>query len=358
MLICFYIGYSPDFDSNTVGGSELALLNVAQGIARQKIKGQFPKVVVYGFQTSSRKDEHNVVWSNASSLMYDTEKIDVLIISRYINIFLHIPDIVKRSSKIYIWLHDIIFHNAYQGVLLPENGRYIVENMLPKINGITCQSDWHKGILKNLYPGIDQNLILKFPNGVDNEILDFAKTATDNFTKRPTKVKHSFVWASHHSRGIENLTRIFPLIKSLLPHATLKIFGEAVPERIEDVMILKTIPGVTYVGKTDHASLFKEMLQTDIFFYPTTFQETYCMLALEAQLAGCICFVPPIAALNETIGNRGVIIHEATTDGVIAQGIHDVMNNDTIVETLAMRSITWAKDQTWDSRVLEWIKLF
>ncbi len=41
-----------------------------------------------------------------------------------------------------------------------------------------------------------------------------------------------------------------------------------------------------------------------------SFKETYCISALEALMAGCICITSDLGGLTDTIGDRGVLITE------------------------------------------------
>jgi hypothetical protein len=60
--------------------------------------------------------------------------------------------------------------------------------------------------------------------------------------------------------------------------------------------------------------LAEAWLSADIWFYPCTFMETFCLTALEAASSKTLAITNDLAALHDTVGNRGVIISgDATT---------------------------------------------
>ena len=62
-------------------------------------------------------------------------------------------------------------------------------------------------------------------------------------------------------------------------------------------------------GKESQDKIAFEYLQSEYFFYPTNFNETFCNCAAEAQLYHCVCIYNNIGGLSTTINNRGLSIN-------------------------------------------------
>lgn len=65
--------------------------------------------------------------------------------------------------------------------------------------------------------------------------------------------------------------------------------------------LVMTSPGVRYHGRVSRDELFASMLQTEEWCYPTNWDETSCLVAMQAQLAGCYPNTNRRAALAETV---------------------------------------------------------
>ncbi len=354
-IVAFFIGYSPDFNGNNcyesknIGGSEIALVNLTERLVDEY------DVYVFGFLTTD--SEANGVYyrsaMNFSNFM-EKNKVEILVISRYIHAFLYF---FIKASKIFIWCHDVAVHPAYKGLELDIGSGALLFNFFYKINGMVLLSEWHKNIQEEkLYPFIkDSGKISIIGNAVDDRILELEK-ASSNIVK----VKNSFIFAAHHSRGIDKLMGVWPYIIKEIPDATLRIFGEEIPEFKEKLTefceTYKT--SVTLFGKVDHLTVFRNLLECEVWLYITAFPETYCMLALEAQLAGCICITSPSGGLPNTLGNRGFLIGDNITDELLSVHIKEILNNSEVKNIITNRAKVWARNETWNNKALLWKELF
>ena len=98
-------------------------------------------------------------------------------------------------------------------------------------------------------------------------------------------------------------------------------------------------------------------MSSDYWIYLTTFKETYCISALEAQAAGCICLYSPIGALPDVIGNRGISI-DSDEDKEVIDSITYLEDNSDIKEEMRKDSRKWALKQDYKDRAKKWIELF
>jgi hypothetical protein len=164
---------------------------------------------------------------------------------------------------------------------------------------------------------------------------------------------HRFVYTSSPDRGLEQALNYWPKIKEALPDAELHIYyGFESYRRMRGVdgyeghiMRLAQQPGVVWRGRVGQKALAKELMQASVLFYPGphTFNETYCIAALEAQAAGCVPVTRDNGALPET-NSRGVLVpndaspEEWVDAAVKATGTHD--RRRTFISE-------WARTQTW-----------
>lgn len=379
--LVFYIGYSPDFNGENcrsrggVGGSELALVFLAEEFAKMTNEDGSLKYNVYSFGYNTKEsvgDFNGVHYRNAnemSQFMVDNE-VEVLIISRYINCFIHN---IVRAKKIYLWLHDVVVHPAYNGMMLDDNAGRLLFNVMDKVNGISTQSEWHTALLsEKVYPFLkDSDKLFAVGNGVDDGILNLLEKE-----KVGERVPGSFIWASQHDRGLVNLMNMWPHILKHMPHATLSIYGEesaqeavqaqlaefvekySIPEISTDKTVRPSSTSVRLFGKIEHSKLFQELMKSEVWYYPTEFPETYCMLALEAQLAGCLCITTRAGSLPLTIGDRGIIVEQGLDSDFVASKIAEFVGNTEVKTALTSRAQSWARGQTWKERAARWVERF
>lgn len=362
------MGYCEAFDGDgwktatNIGGSEIAMANLADEISKN-FPGKY-KLVLFGCRFPGCKtDSNGNEWRNAVEMgeYFKNNEVDVLIVWRYIHLIASIP-FISKAKKIFVWVHDVVIHCAYNGVMMEGNGYFgpnagwLVDNFSSKIDGVMCQSEWHSQQLSKMYPRLASKMII-MPNGVDTSLLN-------NIISSPgfSKIQNRFIWASHHDRNIENLIRMWPLILAKIPTATLSVFGQKTDRTkpLLESFAAQFSGSVAIYDKVDHMTLFEELKKSDVWFYPTYFPETYCMLALEAQLAGCVCVSYNTASLLTTIGNRGFIFDfdqsSPPSDEQIVEKLCYILSPSFTSqrETTRRAACEWAKTQGWRERAISW----
>lgn len=346
-ILCFFIGYIPDFTkSDTVDsyGSEIALMNLSKYFKEKY------DIVVFGDSIENDKIIDNIKFSNTRN--YDDfvkfNKIDIIIVSRYIYHFLEYELIAR---KIFIWVHDVYVLPYFQGITIPEHSKYFLKNILNKIDGIVTLSDWHRDFFINFYE-LNPSIVFEIGNAINIE----------DFQNDIKKVKNRFIWTSHGYRGLNKLIEYFHDIKKQIPDAELYVYRD---ENAIDELLLNEMDKYDYIhygGKLDNKEVIKEFQKSDIWFYPTDFDEGYCISALEAQMSGCVCITSDKAALKETVNNRGILIKENIySEEYKEKSINEViriLKNDELKNEYKKLGKEWAKEQTWKKRSEEWYELF
>ena len=71
---------------------------------------------------------------------------------------------------------------------------------------------------------------------------------------------------------------------------------------------------IYYYGWVNKKVLAESWLTEDVWFYPCKFMETFCLTALEAALTKTLVITNNLAALQNTVGHRGVVIEGEATE--------------------------------------------
>ena len=344
--VVFYVGYTPDIVSSPNNyGSELALKSLAEHLTKT--------YDVYVFGTGQSNNIKNGVYYNNSSFFSTFQKnnvIDILVISRYIHFFLEFKN---TALKTYIWFHDNLAHPYWHGLAFPQDGKFLIENMEDKINGIVTLSDWHKGNIVKHYD-YNQHKVSVIGNAINTSLFD----------KKIDKVKNRFIYTSSPVWGLDKLVNYFHKIREKFNDAELYIYRDV---SLFSKELLEEIAKYEYIklmGKYENAKIIEEFLKADVWFYPTNISETYCISALEAQMAGCLCIASNLGALSTTIGDRGIILKSPIYTKEYEQECYDnifhLLSDEGKEKKLELqeKGIKWAKEQNWDNRTEEWLKLF
>lgn len=342
MRLAFYIGHAISFSGKNlfekeVYGSEISLVRLAQCLS--KLGHQ---IYIFGKHTEEEDciDFEGVSYRNSLQI-YDYGKFDFFIVWRYVHFFYEF-DFDFLCDRVIVWVHDTIFHDLWNGTKLPMYGSSAIKKPREKLFKIVCVSETHEKMLKKIYPFIKESKFFVIPNAVGSELV----TASKCFSGE--KKKNSFIWTSDHSRGLAKVLHLWPRIKKEIPDATLSVYGTIRPEELK---IQKELEDVSWFGKIGQNKLFDRLLESEIWFYPTEFVETYCCCALEAQLAGCLVVCSDVGSLKEVVSDRGYIIEK--DKDIISQLLDAIKDKSKYQE----KARTWASGRTWEKSALLWEKI-
>lgn len=351
-IIVFYVGYSK-FTKEHVYGSELALLSLAK-----ELLPRYNIYVVGSYCSDKVEDRITFIPSKKFKIFQHLNNIEILIVSRYVHYFI---DFKITAKQTYIWVHDTTFHYAWDVGKLPEDGKYLVGNIINYINGIVVLSEWHKTIFlkKYKYP---QDKVFIIGNGLNDMYYDSNKN----------KTKGRFIYTSDPSRGLRELIDYFHTIHSEFPYVELYVYrgkNSFNNNKCKDLIdIMDKYDYIHYKGKLSQKELATEFIKSDIWLYPSSFTETYCMSGLEALRGGCYCISNDLAALKDTIGNRGILIKgniknnngsiNIKTKELFLTEVRIALINDEHKKIIQEKAVIWAKEQNWTNRANEWIYVF
>jgi glycosyltransferase involved in cell wall biosynthesis len=341
-ILCFHMGYAT-IDSGINYGSEIALLNLAK-----QLKNNY-EVYIFGENISLELELEGIHVKNSRSFTDFSSKntIDIIIVSRYLNAFMY-NTLVAR--KIFIWVHDIVFQSSFNGQNIPNNGLYFYNNISHKVDGIIVLSEYHKSRMMEYY-NIPENKIHIIGNAIN----------TDLFSEEVEKQKYKFIYSSYPSRGLDMLLKVFTTIKAEFANAELYIYRDHSTFTTSQLQEIAKYNYIFAPGFLKNEDLIREFQSSNIWLYPTDFVETYCISALEAQMAGCLCITSPLGSLSEIVGSRGVLIEgqygsQTYIDNII-KSIRVHLNSD-LYKNKIKKGKEWALQQNWKSISEKWLALF
>ena len=354
-IFCFVAdgGFHPWTGSNInttgVGGSETYIIEMARYI---KQNNYFGTVIVF-CNTPDEKEEvfEGVIYRHLNEYykFINTTYVHTCIISRYSE---YIPVTIKGfSENIYFVIHDL----TPSGIIIPFN---------IKLKKIFCLTEWHVEYFTQIFPQL-KNITVPFYYGIDeaNFRLD-----DDDVSY---KIKHKFIYSSFPNRGLLELLQMWPKIHKKIPLATLYIYSnvnnewsnKVEPEKMEKIKdllndYLQQNIGIHYKSWVSKKELAESWKTADIWFYPCTFQETFCLTALEAATSKTFVITNGLAALQNTVSNRGLIIEgDASTiewqNNALELLFKYMSDNVEFVqqkENFIAENYKWSKTLSWKSQ--------
>ena len=275
--------------------------------------------------------------------------IDYLIVSRFIENLVYYDNI----RNVYLWVHDIY----------PRSGKNAPTFQIhyEKFRGVIVLSEWQRRLIRD-HLGIPDNMLLLSRNAIYRE--RFEESISDSFSKKESimKTPFRFIYTADATRGLDNLIDMIQPIKKRYPETTLVIYTRL---ELIDNDLLTLIKALDYVDlnpRTDQKTLSTAFMKSDVWLYPTEFEETYCISALEAMASGCLVASVKHAGLANTIGSRGLLgkhpmsLKENQED--LLNKLYYVLDRDDIKKRYVEKAREWALTQTYESLAKEWEENF
>lgn len=330
MKVLIYIGYQQkeleyrDFiDGNQIGGTEVVSLKLAEQLAKYGLEVFFGGQIKSGYH-------NNVEWLDLIGC--SSKHFDVAVSASY----LHFIDTIDCKHRLF-WWHNTDFYGWLNGKSV-YNSNHLNDWRVDKHIALT---EWHKETIKSKY-GIEKPIEV-IGNAIDRK----------TFTGNTNKVRDSFIYSSAAERGLYRLLSMWPEVRLELPNATLNVFcpGYSQPN-------VESWPeGVTYHGTASQQELHEWQEKSEYWLHPTDYEETYCITALEMQYAKVIPVTTNVAALNEVVSNRGFRLDPSETNQSFIDIIKELKTHSQLKTIFTDKAHNWAKQQSWNIRILDWIQL-
>jgi len=331
--IIFDKPWNPDNITTLGSGSEIMAINISKMLVQRGYR-----VFLFGYFKNSNVDYtgkyDGVEYYNYTDFNEFVQKymIDCLIISRFANNLVYYDNV----KKVYLWVHDVF----------PQEAKSIFQTHPTKFKGLLCLSNWQKQLNIALYK-LPEKIVKITHNAIYQE----------RFERQFEKVKNRFIWTSGLDRGVEYGINFIHKLRKTLKDATLHIFGN---KYLLDINLLNELKHCDYIFLHDRVNqdkLAEEMLKSEYWLYTNNFTETYCISAVEAQMAKCIVVANVHAGLEDTIADRGVTVKGQIDDKNLNTLIQKVSTlTDEEKEKIIKKQYEFAKTQTYENLTNNWIK--
>jgi UDP-glucose:(glucosyl)LPS alpha-1,2-glucosyltransferase len=251
-----------------------------------------------------------------------------------------------------LWLHDLF--NDPEAIHLkdPESRK--------RFDKLVFVSNWQFSTY-HLAMGIPYSEAIVLRNAIDPIPLH----------TKPRDGKINLIYHTTPHRGLEILVPAFEALQKHYKNIHLDVYSsfEAYgwPQRDEPYKPLferiKANPDMTYHGYQPNEVVRKALEKAHIFAYPSMWQETSCIAAIEAMSAGCAVVCPNYAALPETTSNfafeyqyhENINEHANIFANALAYVIDTVEKNEKDLQTrFAVQKNYIDTFYNWDKRVREW----
>lgn len=346
--LVFYCGYTdrewtPESMKEGIGGSEEAIIHLAQGLAD---KGW--NVTVYnncGYKPLKfGKVEYRPFWE-----WNYRDKQDVVVVWRR-----PLPlDYPINADKIFLDLHDVIQPGELN------------EKRMENCTGVFVKSEFHK----SLFPNVDEYKFITVPNGIISE----------KFEGKHDKDPMLMVNTSSPDRSLRALIDCFKEVKKQEPEAKCKwCYGWGVwdavhagdKERLEfkeNIQKEMKEVGIEEMGMISHEEVAELYKKATILAYPSEFAEIDCISLSKALASGCIPITTNFAAMGEKSPYGGHYIKSKKTADTWCVGSQFDFSMETgkkewvktAVEVLKGKQIKIKRDKVlkdfnWDNIISTW----
>ena len=199
------------------------------------------------------------------------------------------------------------------------------------------------------------------------------KNGTNNFPKRKVYKKGEPIKILHHNtpwRGLNVMLRAMQEIKN--PNITLdvysstQVYGDAFKQHNDEQFKplyeqAQQLPNVNYIGYKPNEYILEHMTDYDLYVYPSIFEETSCVSALEALAAGVHVITNNFGALYETCAEWPVYVTYNTNYEAMARDTAaaievaaSYLHEDFIQDHLEEQQKFYKRFYNWQKKGMEW----
>ena len=199
------------------------------------------------------------------------------------------------------------------------------------------------------------------------------KNGISNFPKRKIYKKGDPIKLIHHCtpwRGLNVLLRAMQEITdpniTLDVYSSTQVYGDQFKKQNDDQFKplyeqAKQLPNVNYIGYETNEYIKANMNKYDMFVYPSTFEETSCVSALEALASGVHVITNNYGALYETCAEWPVYINYTEDFEQMARGTAEAikvaasyLHEPFIQDHLEQQQLFYKRFYSWNKKGMEW----
>jgi glycosyltransferase involved in cell wall biosynthesis len=362
-----------------IGGSETAAIHMSAALTRLGHQVEVyadvpPTTEPWIVVPPGTMDYREVDWLPYSK-MPAHEKCDLFISSRQ-------PEARRRllpdCGQAWLWMHDLHCGPDWDNVLGVDYDK------------ILCLSRWAHEQFLAYYPAVAPEKVVQTCNGLDVSRFG-SQLADDGKTKLAPGDQHLLLWdesvmskslgslkspvvfrrqslratySSSPDRGLARLLDFWPKISARYGvDSSLHVYYgfetwrrlaelHGLVSQLAQVELLEhrltNTPGVVFHGRAGQDEVARSYLQSQLWLYPTDFQETSCITAMEAQAAGCHIVTTRCGALPETAPQAFFV------DGPSQAPDYEARFLETVDEALASDYVYIPSIVGWDVVARQW----
>ena len=268
MKLVIYAGYySPPYSPETIdeiglGGTEQCIINLAKTLKQSHPRWDVWVVggVVYG-------DYDGVMYRPTQDFKNEVDSVDTIIGVSYIHYIEEFKDIDYTDSI--FWVHNTDYFTWWNGEELPNHRELLLDS---KLKSIVCLTEWHKNKFIEQFPET-RDKIQVIGNGIDISKFQVGE-------KNPNQ----YIYTSHCERGLFKVLEDWPSILKENPNSQLKISTPAYGLEYYNIYFkewVDNLDNVEFLGTLPQQQLYQLMAESTYWYYPSSYEETFCITALE-----------------------------------------------------------------------------
>jgi phosphatidylinositol alpha-mannosyltransferase len=221
-------------------------------------------------------------------------------------------------------------------------GRPIAKRYMGKLDGRIAVSSAARHFISRYFPG-DYRII---PNGVNVDFFSGAKPFPEY---RDGKINILFVGRLEPRKGATYLVRAYARLKSKYPETRLIICGRG-PElgELRDLVREQQVTDVLFAGRVSEIDKARFYKTADIFSAPSTGQESFGIVLLEAMAAGTAAVASDIHGYKKVIQRNisGLLVEPRDVDA-LCSALERLVNEPALRERLGVAGSARAREFDW-----------
>jgi len=319
-----------DYEGRGVGGAEASLIQLSREFAKAGWRTEI-------YNKTDVSGTFNGVRYYSADEFIPSNYIDVFVLYREWHPVL---EVANASVKLF-WSCD-------QYTDMP--GVWDVK-VFPHVDKIVAISPFHKSHLDGNY--ITNSKVVVIGLGVK----------WDDYKKPSKKVVGRAIYCSVPMRGLELMFKYAPEIKEKFPAFELiitsdyRLWGLTEPNNEAYVNLFAKLPYVKFLGKVDREKLVHYQKTSQVMAYPCTYDECFCISALECMAAGAIPVTTNNGALPTTVGDGGILLSNSELDKYFVKWVVELFENEQKRLILETKGRKLAEACSWDKIFNKWLKL-
>src|SRR5210317_156317 len=171
-------------------------------------------------------------------------------------------------------------------------------------------------------------------------------------------------------RGLSVLLGAMQLVKNPLikldVYSSTEVYGDEFKKRNDHTYVplnkqASELPNVNYIGYKPNNFILENLNKYNMYVYPSIFEETSCISAIESMSVGLYSIVTNFGALYETCAEFPMYVTYTKDYKILAQTFAaaidmaaNTLHEPVIQENLDMQQAFYKKYYNWNKRAMEW----